>query len=199
MKKEILALMFLIFIVFFSFSEVIELNDGSVHKGKILSMNENNITIKTDYGSLVIDRNKIKKIYYTDSDYNENDFCIVSIRLKEILQQHGAANFKKFRYVCNINDEKYEYYTNEVPINTTRNNEMRLFETKIKKNSNFILSVIIYHEDKDGVEVEVKKDTFSSTVSSNLILEINVNGYVKASPLGLLYRYAELNLSITVL
>lgn len=71
--KKILFLLFALSQISFLFSEVLLLNDGSILKGKQIKMDEDTMTLLGEFGEVVIERNKIKKTYNSENDYNEDN------------------------------------------------------------------------------------------------------------------------------
>ncbi len=69
MNKMVLLLVF-IFTAFLSNAEVLELKNGSIINGKIIKMDEDTMTIISDIGEIVIDRENILTIYQNMDQYN---------------------------------------------------------------------------------------------------------------------------------
>ncbi|OHD08792.1 MAG: hypothetical protein A2086_03145 [Spirochaetes bacterium GWD1_27_9] len=70
MAKKMFILLF--FIQLFSlqlFSEVLLITDGSVIKGKIVKMDEDNFVVLSSYGEIVVERKKVKQFFQTDEEY----------------------------------------------------------------------------------------------------------------------------------
>ena len=71
MRKIILFLS--IFVCGFALNaEILTLSDGQVIRGKIIKMNEDSLTVITDFGEMYIDRSKINKTYFNENEYEED-------------------------------------------------------------------------------------------------------------------------------
>ncbi len=67
--KSFFVLVFMSLVIA-GYSEVIILNSGSVISGKIIKMDEDTMTILSDFGEFVVDRDQIKKFFYTQEEYD---------------------------------------------------------------------------------------------------------------------------------
>ncbi len=47
------------------------LNDESIIRGKIIKMNEDKLIVLTEYGEMVIAREKIKNTFFNDAEYEK--------------------------------------------------------------------------------------------------------------------------------
>ncbi|HNZ27918.1 MAG TPA: hypothetical protein PKK13_11905 [Spirochaetota bacterium] len=71
MKKILIAIFILLLNAFVIFPEVIILKDGSIIKGKIIKLDEDNITVLGSYEEIIIERNNIKKQYQSEAEYKK--------------------------------------------------------------------------------------------------------------------------------
>ncbi|MBN2544831.1 MAG: hypothetical protein JXB50_03475 [Spirochaetes bacterium] len=71
--KKIFILMLILFCSITIFAEVISLKNGEKIKGKIISADDNSITVETSFGKMVIDKEKIETIIYDDSKISEKE------------------------------------------------------------------------------------------------------------------------------
>jgi len=72
MRKNILSLLLLLlFVSYFAHGEVLVIDNGSILNGKIIKMDEDTMTILSEFGEMVIDRDKIKRIYQNMDEYNK--------------------------------------------------------------------------------------------------------------------------------
>lgn len=69
--KRICVMAILIFVSGVVFSETVYLKDGSKVVGTIIQSDENSVKIKTDLGELIIPKDKIKRISYTEEKEDE--------------------------------------------------------------------------------------------------------------------------------
>lgn len=70
-RRNIVSLILLCVALNFLFSEVIVLKDESIIKGKIIKLDEDNITVIGSFGEMVIERDNIKMQYQNETQYNE--------------------------------------------------------------------------------------------------------------------------------
>ena len=88
----------------FCSAEIVYLQDGSIIKGKILSQDENNITLRTSFGEIRINKADIKSISFSeeigstsksDKDISKstNNYDASNIYIDDIKSQSGDAIF----------------------------------------------------------------------------------------------------------
>ncbi len=69
MRKSVFLIFIIIFGLNLAFGEVIILKDDSVIKGKIIKLDEDNITVIGSLGEVVIERDNIKRQYASEEEY----------------------------------------------------------------------------------------------------------------------------------
>ena len=69
MLKKLVYTVTLLFCITTLFAEVVLLKDGSIIKGKIIKMNEDIITVLSNYGEMVIDRSQVVNTYFDEDAY----------------------------------------------------------------------------------------------------------------------------------
>ncbi len=71
-KKIIFLIIAMLLSINMIFGEVLLLKDGSVIKGKIIKMDEDNLVVLSEYGEMIIDRTKINNTFFDESEYYES-------------------------------------------------------------------------------------------------------------------------------
>ncbi|HBI36183.1 MAG: hypothetical protein A2355_16885 [Spirochaetes bacterium RIFOXYB1_FULL_32_8] len=69
--RKFMLIIYVLMTVNLFFGEVLLLKDGSIIKGKIIKMDEDNLVVLSAYGEMLIERSKIKKTYFADSEYEK--------------------------------------------------------------------------------------------------------------------------------
>ena len=70
--KQIFYIFFLFIIVTLILSEVIVMKNNNVINGKVIKMDEDTITVITKTKEIVIDKDDVIKIYYSEKEYEED-------------------------------------------------------------------------------------------------------------------------------
>ena len=71
MKKIVILIIFNIIASCLLFPEIIVTKDGSIVKGEITLITDDEITINTEYAEVIIEKSKINKIYYSEDEYEK--------------------------------------------------------------------------------------------------------------------------------
>ena len=87
MKKAVVLVFVLLFIVISINSEVVILKNGNVINGDIISQNETKMKIRTSYGEVIVIKEEIKKVYFDEDEYNEAELEEEEDRIRERIDE----------------------------------------------------------------------------------------------------------------
>lgn len=95
--KKIYFILFMLFIIIFNFfPEIIILKNGEKIKGKIITVEEDNIKIESSLGLILVNKKDIKNIYYDENKINEEN-----IDNKNIIKNENIKILKDYYEIKN--------------------------------------------------------------------------------------------------
>ncbi len=83
---KILIILVLLFIPIIAFADTLYLNDGSTIEGKIINVTDHNVTIENDLGTLIINKENIQKIEFSESPEEETEEDKLREKIKDKLK-----------------------------------------------------------------------------------------------------------------
>ncbi|HOF01481.1 MAG TPA: hypothetical protein PK385_02730 [Spirochaetota bacterium] len=72
MSKNLLFLIFMLFLTAYLRAEIVVLQDGTVVKGQIQKTESDKIYLQTEYGEVTISKDKVKNIFAGETEYNNS-------------------------------------------------------------------------------------------------------------------------------
>jgi hypothetical protein len=95
-------------------ADIIYLTDGSIIKGDIIEINEDNIVIVTKAGELTIDKADIERIEFEFEEEEKDEYAEMRERIKEELEKLGKENTEDVIVVVVVIEKEPEEEVEEV-------------------------------------------------------------------------------------
>lgn len=157
------------------FADTLYLKDGSVIEGKIISVTDSNVTIENDLGTLIINKENIEKIEFTETEEELTEEEKLREKIKEKLKELGI---EEDVIIIIVSDEELEdeesNNTNEKTNNeeensntSTSSNNINNNEKNENYNNNETDNYENYNEKSDNEETRNNTNTSSNNVNNN--------------------------------
>ncbi len=131
--KILIIILVLLFVPIIALADTLYLNDGSTIEGKIINVTDHNVTIENDLGTLIINKENIQKIEFSESPeekteedelrekikeklkglFDDEDIVIIIITADELTEEEDSEEEVENEEVINEDEAENEEVVNE--------------------------------------------------------------------------------------
>ncbi len=165
--KQLVTLIIIVFLllllpVVFLYADTLYLKDGSVIEGKIINVTEHNVTIENNLGTLIINKDNIEKIEFTEVEEEKTEEEKLREEIKEKLKELGIEE-DVIIIIVSSDETKDDDDDEDDDTNNYNNNETNDYDN----NDNNVNNDAVNNENNDENNNNVDDDDENENYNNN--------------------------------